>query len=262
MAKRKRMSQPKWAKVSSIHLKDLEEIDPREKSTEALYAMVKTMSRIANRRLRNLERRGLAEYSPAYKYRRGGELHRGKVKYFDTKLKNPVATQKNLKRGKGVYRDQLLAMHTELYTFLFQAKTTTIEGAEKFKRNLEKRFDRDYWRLTKSQRKDFWDTYHKFLESSEIPVSKDKDAGGVITSSSAQRVLYDFMFESGVKGGKKKPSPGINQDITLEYMKDYLENLEEEKARKNAEKEEIYDTLSTSIGGEDESDEDNPNEFK
>ena len=262
MAKRKRMSPPKWPKVSSIHLKDLHENDPREQSTEALYAMVKTMSRIANRRLRALERRGLADYSPAYKYRRGGELHRGKIKYFDTKLKNPVETKKNLRRGKGVYRDQLLAMHTELYTFLFQAKTTTIEGAEKFKRNLERRFDRDYWRLTKSQRKEFWDTYQKFLEASEIPVSKDKDAGGVITSSDAQKVLYNFMFESGIKGGKKKPTEGINEGITLEYMKDYLENLKEEKARQNAEKEEIYDTLSTSIGGEDESEEDNPYEFE
>ena len=210
----------KRTKIHGLTLEDIREVDPRAVPTEVLQAYVQKMADAGNKRIRRLLKSGKSQYSPALQFLRTGKRHKGKVKMFTGKLKNAM-TKAQLKRGKGYYRAQLLKEFTRAYTFLFESKTGSVKGAEKFRKDMEKRFP-DYWDLSKSQRKDFWEAYNRLLTTPEgAMVIKKGSEGGVITSSEAQRVLYAEMKGNGLSADEAIRN--LQERLEAEY-----EQLQEE----------------------------------
>lgn len=229
-------------KIDDLTIRVLKDVDPRKLTTSELKTVVDKMTQLANNRIRIIERAGLAKSSPALKWLRGGEKHLGKIHYFDTKLKDPWK-DKDTERKYAYYRDQLLAKSRDLYTFLFEAKTSTVPGIREYRKELSQRLP-GYWELSRARKNDFWDAYHRLLETREGGlVQKDADQGGVKTSSEAQAMLFSEM-----KPGKFKNADDAIQAVQDKLNEEY-EKLEEEK--KHAEE---TNPMQVSMGSSEEGD--------
>lgn len=238
----KRFARIQGAKIDNLTLADIKNLDPRKLSTSVLKTVVGKMTEEANRRIRRMEKAGVAKKSPAVRWLRGGAKHMGKIRYFSAKVKMPRSL-KNVKRGKSYYRDQYLKKASDLYTFLYEAQTSSVKGVRKFRDKLDEKLP-GYWDLSMTKRKEFWDTYHRLLESPEGQnIRKKSDLGAVMTSSEAQRLIYEEMLRTDFHGA----------DDIIDQMQALLQE-EYERMTEEAENAERENALDLSLGGEDEDD--------
>ena len=245
MKKKRSLKKPlkiQGTKIDNLTLTDIKNLDPRKLSTSTLKTIVGKMTEEANRRIRRIEKAGLAKKSPAVRWLRGGKKHMGKIRYFSMDVKDPWK-KKNVKRGYSYYRDQYLEKASELYTFLFEAKTSSVKGVKSFQKDLEARFP-GYGELSRARKNDFWEAYNRLLQTPEGQLIRKKaDEGGVITSSQAQKVLLSEMEGSGF----------MDADEIISKMQSTLQD-EYEAMTEEAENAEQDNTLDIFLGGEDEDD--------
>lgn len=231
-------------KIDGLTLEDIKQIDVRKLDARALQAIVQKLVDAGNKRIKRLEKTGLAKNSPAYQYLRTGKKHKGKVQRFTGKVAKPKskAEKKLYSQSKGAYkRAKLLREYSRASKFLFESKTGGIKGLRSVMKQMESRFA-GYGELTKAQRQDFWEAYNRLLNSPEGALIQKKGAeGGVMTSSEAQRVLYSEMY------GEDSASA----DDVIANMREALgEAYEERRARESEAEEE--NALDLSLGDDEE----------
>lgn len=235
-------------RIDGLTLDDIAQIDPRKLDTETLKSLTQRIAWEANRRIKRLEKSGLMKYSPAYKYLRSGEKHKGKVQKFSSKIAKPTTKREQKRKekmGKNYERLKLLTEYSRASEFLFDKKTGGVMGTKKMMKDIEDQFT-GYYDLKKSQRKDFWDAYHRLLTTPEgsLIVKKSND-GGAMTSTDAQRILYEDMF------GDKSARPPADEAITR--LQKALEVAYEEKMREQIENERD-NALDTDVGSDEDPD--------
>ena len=189
-------------KIDGLTLEDVRQIDPRKLDTRTLKALTQKLASAANKRIKRLEKTGLSKQSPAYQFLRGGAKHKGRVQKFTSKTKK-ARTKAQRKMGKTYERSQLLSEYARASSFLFESKTGSVRGAKASAKAIEERFS-GYYDLRKSERRDFWEAYNRLVNSREgALIARKGGEGGVITSSEAQRILYDEMFgDNAMDAGK------------------------------------------------------------
>ena len=120
--------------VNGLSVKEILKM-PYEKwnklSADDLKVLTQRLNSVANKRLKRLEASRIGKYSSALQSRRKGRKKTGAVEKFSTKLPKSLAKDQVAGKIKGKF--------AEVKDFL-QAKTSTAQGAEKFKKHLLGRF--------------------------------------------------------------------------------------------------------------------------
>lgn len=130
-------------------------------TTKQLAGYIANYGKTINTRLTELERKGYAETSVAFRYITEKDPHRGD---FVTKSKSGY-TKISLKT-KGLTRNQLLAKATTIQGFL-NAKTSTISGTKKaYNKALDTFNERKNTRLSQAEYKDLV-THDKWKDASK-----------------------------------------------------------------------------------------------
>lgn len=128
---------PKKINIDDI----LSSTDISKLSRGQLAQLVSRLSKVANQRLRNLEKSEIGKFSPAYtsiKQKRG----------------NFTASRKNINQLRNEFK--------QIKNFLGK-KTSTIGGFNKLRKQVIKRLGSDFKSV--EQEKEYWDTYRRLMEA-------------------------------------------------------------------------------------------------
>ena len=178
----------------------------KKENIENLKSVVTQMTRVANRRINNLNKSEIGKFSPALQ-----SLKSAGIKKFSTKGISSI-------KSKDV--NKLVKQYSTLKSFL-SAKTSTISGWNRVRSQIAKRtgatklFQKEY----KSQRsatiwhnreKRFWKLYNQLVDN----------YGGIITQLDSNRIQQMLMTIQNSKGKK------TDEQIS-EIMNNYVQQLYE-----------------------------------
>lgn len=174
-----------WQKASLMtvdELKNLSEKDLRSYTRSAVNS--------ARERARELEQAGLTSYSEAYR-----------------------AMQKGGKKGQGIFTTSKKKTRLELMRELnrsigfLNAKTSTIEGAERRRQWMIKKFGTDDWEVVGP----ILDRYHEIMNENSKLAQKFRDFVHVLDSDRAQDVVAEYK-DSGTLEDMVKALRRMNRE--------------------------------------------------
>ena len=178
----------------------------KKENINSLKSVVEQMTRVANRRINNLNKSEIGKYSPALK-----ALNEAGIKKFSTR---------GFKDLKPKDVSKLVHQYSQLKKFL-SAKTSTISGWNKVRSGIAKRtgakklFQTEYKsarsaKIWQNREKRFWKLYNQLVDN----------YGGIITQLDSDRIQKMLMTIQTSKGKK-------SDDDISEVMNKYIEQLYE-----------------------------------
>ena len=178
----------------------------KKENIDSLKSVVEQMTRVANRRINNLNKSEIGKYSPALK-----SLNEAGIKKFSTR---------GFKDLKSKDVSKLVHQYSQLKKFL-SAKTSTISGWNKVRSGIAKRtgakklFQTEYKsarsaKIWQNREKRFWNLYNKLVDN----------YGGIITQLDSDRIQKMLMTIQTSKGKK-------SDDDISEVMNKYIDQLYE-----------------------------------
>lgn len=178
----------------------------KKENIENLKSVVIQMTRVANRRINNLNKSEIGKFSPALQ-----SLNSAGIKKFSTKGISSI-------KSKDV--NKLVKQYSTLKSFL-SAKTSTISGWNRVRSQIAKRtgatklFQKEYKSkrsatIWHNREKRFWKLYNQLVDN----------YGGIITQLDSDRIQQMLMTIQNSKGKKS------DEEIS-EIMNNYVQQLYE-----------------------------------
>lgn len=177
-------------------------------NTKEMRKATRVLADVANKRLVNIEKKGLKDYSPAYNYIMS--------EYEDDK-------RKSLRTGKfstkGMNRNALYSEFTRAKDFI-NAKTSTVKGAVQYEKEFHERFGNP----SKAKMKKFSKLEHEFRKNNQGLMSSKAESNAVVQY--INRVVQNNMKD---ENGNKLTKEQLFENALEEAEQAYLTQQQEEQ---------------------------------